>query len=187
MNDKKIIAGIIRRDEQIFAFAIQKYSGLLWKIAASVLINAASAQDVEECVADVFIYLWQNPEKYDPDRAKLSSWLSLVARSRAVDRYRRIAGKRELPLEEAAVQSLGWGMAAEADEEQERLRLCIGRLEENEKELILRRYYYEQKPAEIAVALDLPKKQVENKLYYARQKLKKMMEGREGERSYGRI
>ncbi len=28
-----------------------QYSGLLWKIAASVLINAASAQDVEECVA----------------------------------------------------------------------------------------------------------------------------------------
>ena len=61
------------------------------------------------------------------------------------------------------------------------------RLEENEKELILRRYYYEQKPAEIAVALDLPKKQVENKLYYARQKLKKMMGSREGERSYGGI
>lgn len=187
MNDKKIIAGIIRRDEQIFAFAIRKYSGLLWKIAASVLINAASAQDVEECVADVFIYLWQNPEKYDSDKAKLSSWLSLVARSRAVDRYRRIVGKRELPLEEAAVQGLGSGEKAESDEEQERLRLCIGRLEENEKELIVRRYYYEQKPAEIAVALDLPKKQVENRLYCARQKLKKMMESREGERSYGGI
>ena len=48
LNDKKIIEGIIRRDEQLFAFVIRKYSGLLWKIAASVLINAGSAQDVEE-------------------------------------------------------------------------------------------------------------------------------------------
>ena len=48
-------------------------------------------------------------------------------------------------------------------------------MEEQEKELIIRRYYYEQKPAEIAVALDMPKKQVENRLYYVRQKLKKMM------------
>lgn len=187
LNDKKIIEGIIRKDEQLFAIVIRKYSGLLWKIAASVLINAGSAQDVEECVADVFIYLWQNPEKYDSDKAKLSSWLSLVTRSRAVDRYRRIAGKKELPLEEAAVHSLGYAEAAEADEEQERLRFCMDRLEENEKELILRRYYYEQKPAEIAVALDLPKKQVENKLYYVRQKLRKMMENKEGDEAYGGI
>ena len=47
-------------------------------------------------------------------------------------------------------------------------------------ELIIRRYYYEQKPAEIAAALDLPKKKVENKLYYVRQKLKKMMEKQDG-------
>ena len=32
---------------------------------------------------------------------------------------------------------------------------------------------YEQKPAEIALALDIPKKQIENRLYYAKQKLKR--------------
>ena len=33
--------------------------------------------------------------------------------------------------------------------------------------MIIRRYYYEQKPAEIAIALELSKKQVENKVGYA--------------------
>ena len=65
LNDKKIIAALIKGDEKILAFVIRKYSGLLWKIAASILINAASAQEVEECVADVFIHLWQHPEKYE--------------------------------------------------------------------------------------------------------------------------
>ena len=185
MNDKKIISAIKARDERMLAFAVQKYSKLLWKIAASVLINAASAQDVEECVADVFIYLWQYPEKYDPDKAKLSSWLSIIARSKAVDSYRRIAGKREIPMEEAVADSLGYTGAA-ADEEtegrhsRERLRACMEELEEKERELVIRRYYYEQKPAQIAVALDMPKKQVENRLYYARQKLRKMMEKQGG-------
>ena len=55
MNDKKIISAIEARDEQMLAFVVQKFSKLLWKIAASILINATSAQDVEECVADVFI------------------------------------------------------------------------------------------------------------------------------------
>ena len=58
MQDKRIITAIADRDEQVFACVVRKYSKLLWRIAASVIINAASAQDVEECVADVFIYLW---------------------------------------------------------------------------------------------------------------------------------
>lgn len=180
MDDQKLITLIAGRDEQMLAFAIQKYSRLLWKVAAPILINGASAQDVEECVADAFIYLWQHPEKFDPGRARLSSWLSMVARSRAIDRYRRIAKKREIPLEEIAAGSLGYTGSA-PDEEKERLRRCIGELEETEKELITRRYYYEQKPAEIAVALDMPRKQVENRLYYVRQKLKKRMEAVHGE------
>lgn len=187
MNDKKIISAIIRQDEQIFAFVIEKYSRLLWKIAASVLINAASVQDVEECVADVFIYLWQHPEKYDPDRAKLSSYLSVVARSKAVDRYRLIIRKREISMEKIVVKSLQYAEGKTADAETEKLRSCMEELAETEKELIIRRYYYEQKPAEIALALNAPKKQVENKLYHVRKKLKKMMETQEGVAGYGKI
>ncbi len=183
LNDKKIISAIAARDERMLAFVVQKYSKILWKIAASILINAASVQDVEECVADVFIYLWQYPEKYDPDKAKLSSWLSIVARSKAVDSYRRITRKKEIFIEEILVESLGYAENDAADEEKDKLRSCIDELDEKEKELIMRRYYYEQKPAEIAVALDMPKKQVENRLYYVRQKLRKMMEKQEGERS----
>ena len=189
LNDKKIIAAIAAQDERMLAFVVKKYSKLLWKIAASILINAASVQDVEECVADVFIYLWQYPEKYDPEKAKLSSWLSIVARSKAVDSYRRITRKREISIEDIVVESLGYAennAAYEVMEDRhsrEKLRYCIDELEEKEKELVIRRYYYEQKPAEIAVALDMPKKQVENRLYYVRQKLRKMMEKQEGEQS----
>ena len=192
LNDKKIISAIAARDERMLAFVVQKYSKILWKIAASILINAASVQDVEECVADVFIYLWQYPEKYDPDKAKLSSWLSVIARSKAVDSYRRITRKREISMEEIVVENLGYAENSAADEEmysmeeansKDKLRSCIDELDEKEKELIMRRYYYEQKPAEIAVALDMPKKQVENRLYYVRQKLRKMMEKREGDQS----
>ena len=176
MNDRRIISAIINRDEQMLSYVVRKYSKLLWKIAASILINAASAQDVEECIADVFIYLWQYPEKYDPGKAKLFSWLSMVARSKAVDRYRQIIRKKELPMDEIAAESLAHAQIAEMDARKEKLLSCIGELDEKEKELIIRRYYYEQKPSEIAVVLDMPKKQVENKLYYVKQKLKKRME-----------
>ena len=168
MNDRKIISAIIHQDEQALAFAVQKYSRLLWKTAASVLANAASVQDAEECVADVFIFLWQHPEKYNPEKAKLSSWLSMIAKARAIDRYRRIIKKRELPIEEIVVESLEYAKIGPSDQEKEKLRACIDELDEKERDLIIRRYYYEQKPAEIAIALELSKKQVENKLFLIR-------------------
>lgn len=180
LNDKKIISAIISRDEQMLAFIVRKYSKLLWKIAASILINAASVQDVEECVADVFIHLWQCPEKYDPNKGRLSAWLSVLARSKAIDRYRQIIRKRELSIEEIVAESPVYAEIAATDTENEKLLSCIGELDGKEKELIIRRYYYEQKPAEIAIVLDISKKQVENKLYYIKQKLKKMMENQEG-------
>ncbi|MCM1092021.1 MAG: sigma-70 family RNA polymerase sigma factor [Butyrivibrio sp.] len=176
MNDKKIIAAIAARDEQMLAFVVRKYTRLLWKLAASVLINAASAQDVEECIADVFIYLWQYPERYDPDKAKLSSWLSMVTRSKAVDRYRKLMKSREISIEEIALENMGYEKDMTGDEEKEALLSCIAELSEQEQELLIRRYFYEQKPTEIAAALNLPKKQVENRLYYVKQKLKKIME-----------
>ena len=176
MNDRKIISAIIHQDEKALAYAVQKYSRLLWKTAASVLANAAAVQDVEECVADVFIFLWQHPVKYNPEKAKLSSWLSMIAKARAIDRYRRIIKKRELPIEEIVVESLEYAKIGPSDQEKEKLRACIDELDEKERDLIIRRYYYEQKPAEIAIALELSKKQVENKLFYVKQKIKKLME-----------
>lgn len=173
LNDKKIISAIIKRDERMLAFVVQKYSKLLWKIVASILLNVSSVQEVEECVADVFIFLWQYPEKYNSDKAKLSSWLSMIARSKSVDRYRSLIKRKEISLEETIIESLGYAEVKTSDEDKEELLSYIAELDEKEKELIVRRYYYEQKPAEIAIALDLPKKQIENRLYYIKQKLKK--------------
>lgn len=177
MNDEKTFLAIKNRDEKVMAAVIQKYSKLLWSITSAVLANSASVQDVEECVADVFIDFWLHPEKYTPEKGKLSSWLSMVARSKAIDRYRQILRKQEVPIEEAITVHTDeiLGIIVQR-EEQEKLVSCIEHLAESEKEIILRRYDYEQKPKEIALALNIPKKQVENCLYQTKQKLRKMME-----------
>ena len=61
---------------------IRKYSKLLWSVSGAVLSHIGSAQDVEECVADAFIYLWEHPDKYNPERGKLKTWLSIIAHSK---------------------------------------------------------------------------------------------------------
>lgn len=182
LRDEKIISAIRKRDERMLSFVIDRYARLLWKAAASILTDASAVQDVEECVSDAFIYLWQHPERYDPDKAKLSSWLSMIVRSRAIDRWRRMVKKREISMEELVMESLGYPEIAEdqaddnVDSRRDKLAICMGMLDEKEKELLIRRYSNEQSTNEIAIAMNLSKKQVENKLYQVKRKCKRMME-----------
>ena len=176
MRDEKILSAIKNRDEKIMAGIIEKYSKLLWKMVSSILVNAGSVQDIEECVADVFIDLWINPQKYDPEKSKLSSYLSIVARTNAIDRYRQISRRKEVSIEEVAItykSEIIDGIIE--NEEKEKLISLIKELEETDREIIIRRFYYGQKPKEIAIALDMQGKQVENRLYQTKLKLRKMM------------
>lgn len=177
MNDEKMLLAIKEKDEKVMALVIQKYSKLLWKVASAVLINTASVEDIEECVADAFIHLWMNPEKYIPEKGKLSSYLAMVVRSKAIDRYRLIARKQEVPIEkEVLIYQSEILTEIVSKEEKEKLLLCIEKLESMDREIVIRRFYHNQKPKAIAVALNLNGKQVENRLYRIKQKLRKMME-----------
>ena len=173
MRDAQIVAAIGSRDEDMMNYVINKYSRLLWPIASAVLHNVGSEQDVEEVVADAFIYLWEHPQKFDPSRGTLKTLLCVIARSRAIDRYRELTRRQTVPLEEA-VLSAGVGlqeqlMAAETHKE---LAAAVNALGEPAREILIRRYYYEQKPRQIALALGMSVKQVDNYLYRTKQQLR---------------
>lgn len=176
MSDEKLIKALQERDETAMDRLIAKYAKLLWKVVSPILHKAASVQDMEECVADTFIYLWQYPEKYDAARGSLKSYLALIARSKALDRYRALSRRLEQSPEEGLLDKRPDLAQIFIDQEdKKRLALALQSLSEQEREIVLRRYYYEQKPREIARALDLPVKQVDNHLYRAKQKLRELI------------
>ena len=84
------INGIMNRDESTYQELFQAYAKLLWTVAGGVLGSCAGAeQDIEECVSDAFITLWNHPEKYDPSRGSLKSYLCRIAKNKAIDIWRR--------------------------------------------------------------------------------------------------
>jgi RNA polymerase sigma-70 factor (ECF subfamily) len=68
--------------------------------AQRVLRDQAAAEDVAQ---DVFIALWRNPSAYDPARGSLRSYVSLMARSRALDRW-RTRQAREAAVDRSAAE-----------------------------------------------------------------------------------
>lgn len=176
MNDKKLLAAIRKRDPAAINTVIERYSKLLWSVVSPILMHASGVQDVEECVADVFIYLWMHPEKFDPERGSLKSWLCIVARSQAIDRVRALSKSGTLPLDENCAGEIS-DVADDilAAETHESLHAAMHELPEPEREILVRRYYRDQKPRQIAQEMDLPVKSVENRLYRAKQKLRRQI------------
>lgn len=181
MNDEKLLRALRRGDEGAIDTLMRRYARLLWSVASAVLGDAASEADIEECVADVFVRLWREPEKYDPDRGSLRSWLCLVTRCRAVDRLRELTRRGEAPLDEtlpAREPDLDDLLAGE--EAKRQLAAAVDALDERDREILLRRYCREQKPKEIALALGVPVKQVENRLYRSKQALRRALSDKIG-------
>jgi RNA polymerase sigma-70 factor (ECF subfamily) len=73
------------RDPEAFSAAYRRLAPAAHAVAASVLRDSESAQDV---VQEVFCALWTHPEAYRPERGSLSTFVGIMARSRALDRLR---------------------------------------------------------------------------------------------------
>ena len=178
LTDKQMILGLQTGNEQTLDAAMHAYSRLLWGIARSVLHNVGSPEDMEECVADAFIQLWRNRESLSESRGSVKSWLCVVVKSRAIDRYRKISRASEIHLDEQ-LGALGVSIFDQTLDAvlQRELLAAVHALGEPDHEILTRRYYYQQKPKDIAVALDLSVKQVENRIFRAKLKLREQLEG----------
>ena len=178
MTEKQITLGLRSGSERALDAAVETYSRLLWSIARAILQNVGTAEDMEECVADAFIQLWNNRESFLESRGSVKSWLCVVVKSKAIDCYRKISRVGEIRIDEQ-LDALGTGIFDQTLDVvlQRELLAAIQALGEPDREIVLRRFYYRQKPKDIAVALDLSAKQVENHIFRAKRILREQLEG----------
>jgi len=177
LKEKDILSRLRSGDGEAMNELMNQYARLLWPIASAVLQKVGSEQDVEECVADAFIQLWEHPEKFQPEKGKLKSYLCILVRSRAIDRYRSLRLRETIPLETEVFDELaGLQENLIRQETRKELYTAVQALEEPGREILVRRYYYGQKPRQIALALGLTVKQVDNSLYRSKQILRKKLQ-----------
>ena len=130
-----VMAAVASGDRAALAELYRRTSAKLYGVALKVLRDEAEA---EEALQDIFVTVWNKARLYDPGKASPLTWLSVLARNKAVDRVRvrRIATGG---LEEAADfpdESPSAFEVLEAADDRARLARCFDQLEEKFRILI---------------------------------------------------
>ena len=174
MVDEQYLIQLIKNGSQkALETVIDRYGSYVKAIAANTIKPPMTDADVEEVVSDVFLSLWSHPG--DPDRGSLKGYLAAITRNKARDRLRSFhievpleSDCLEVPVEDSCRQ-------IELAQLKEAVKQVVDRLEEPDRTILLRYYYFYQKTDAIARDMGMNPATVRTKLARSRQKLKEWL------------
>src|SRR3954447_26611653 len=90
-SDAALVVAISRYHQDALAEAYRRHGGAVYGLARRLLNDQTAG---EEIVQEVFLRLWEQPERFDPSRGSLRSFLLSNCHGRAVDALRRDSSRR---------------------------------------------------------------------------------------------
>ena len=99
MDDRELLQVLQKNPENGMRLVMKEYTGLCYYIVKQKLADF-SAEEIEECVSDVFLAFYHQYTAIDLERGSIKGFLAVLSRRKAVDRWRKLAGKETLPLQE---------------------------------------------------------------------------------------
>jgi RNA polymerase sigma-70 factor, ECF subfamily len=153
-NDQTLLRRIAQKDQTALSELYDRYARILYSIA---LRSLRSIEESEEVVLDVFSQVWRIAERYDASKSRVDTWLFMLARSRVLDRLRKI--KRQTPTTGGTIdlteiqlpaKSVDLIEAAEISEQQQQVRSTLDRLPPEQRLVVELAYYQGLSHGEIA-------------------------------------
>jgi len=114
-SDEALMRALASGDEAALRDLYARHAPAVFALAARMLERTAA----EEIVQDTFLALWQNTDRFDPERGSLRNWLLVIARRRMANELRRLSRRPRLAADEsgeaqAALTDPAPGPAAQA-------------------------------------------------------------------------
>jgi RNA polymerase sigma-70 factor (ECF subfamily) len=164
MSDAQLVTSVARYSEVALAEAYRRHGGAVFGLAKRVLNNPTDAEDVTQ---EVFLRLWNQPDRFDPARGSLRSFLLAQAHGRAVDAVRSSSSRRAREARDALrtaespydMQREVWDLAV-ADQ----VASAMGELPEEERRAIELAYFDGHTYREVAELLDQPEGTVKSRI-----------------------
>jgi RNA polymerase sigma-70 factor (ECF subfamily) len=87
-SDEELLQRIAQQDRSAMTELYDRYERVVFGFALRTVSDRGQA---EEVVQDVFMRVWRNAQRYDPQLAKVSTWMLTVTRRCAIDALRKSA------------------------------------------------------------------------------------------------
>jgi RNA polymerase sigma-70 factor (ECF subfamily) len=154
-SDAEVFLALKANQPQALAILYDRHAALVYGIAYKMLGNTAEAEDLTQ---DIFLSLAHS--SFDPRRGSLRTYLSIVVRSRCLDRLRAWRNQQR-SLERGSIELQGSpGDPALEElsraEEAVEVRTALAELSESQRQVLKMAYYEGMSQTEIAKQLHLP-------------------------------
>jgi RNA polymerase sigma-70 factor (ECF subfamily) len=163
-SDAALVVAIARYRQDALAEAYRRHAGAVFGLAKRLLADQARA---EEIVQEVFLRLWNEPDRFDPDRGTLRSYLLAHTHGRSVDVVRSDTSRRAREERDAAMAADGgydvahevWDLALAGH-----VRQAMASLQPGERAAIELAYFGGRTYREVAEVLGEPEGTVKSRI-----------------------
>jgi RNA polymerase sigma-70 factor (ECF subfamily) len=163
-SDAALVVAIARYRQDALAEAYRRHAGAVFGLAKRLLADQARA---EEIVQEVFLRLWNEPDRFDPDRGTLRSYLLAHTHGRSVDVVRSDTSRRAREERDAAMAADGgydvahevWDLALAGH-----VRQAMASLQPGERAAIELAYFGGRTYKEVAEVLGEPEGTVKSRI-----------------------
>lgn len=163
-SDAALLVAVARFREEALAEIYRRHADVCFGAACRILREPALAQDV---VQEVFVRLWHDPERFDPDRGSMRAFLAAGVRNRAIDVLRAESSRRQREVRhERLVSETPYDLEQEVWEltVAEHVRTSVGLLSDDERRAIELAYFEGHSYREVASILEEPEGTVKSRI-----------------------
>lgn len=179
-DDGALLQRIAAGDEHALGALYDRWSPLVFSLCVHVL---GDEDEAEEAVEETFWQAWRQAARYDTTRGAVSTWLTTIARSRALDRLRAKRRRQEdamsdlsetkrTAVEETARRGDDPASGAEVSERRALVRQALLALPPEQREVLELAYFRGLSQAEIAERTGQPLGTIKTRVRLAMEKLR---------------
>ncbi|MCU0525040.1 MAG: sigma-70 family RNA polymerase sigma factor [Elainella sp. Prado103] len=160
VDDVALLTRIAQQDQAALSQLYDRYARLIYSLAFKSL---RSVEESEEVVLDVFAQIWRIADRYDARKGKGDTWIFTLARSRILDRLRKLQRSRSTPtisMEMLEIQPKADGVDLFEEvlmrERREQVRAAMETIPDEQRRLLEMAYYQGLTQSQIAHQTGLP-------------------------------